>query len=610
MCDNAHLKGEEGESVDPILRLFHFSDCSDLKNEWVHRRACLLHTSRGYCVIPSVAKDQECCDAIDRIWEFIFDTTYGEVKRDDPNTWSILWPSSKSENDDVDNWWHFRSNGAGFLLSSIHEILADRVFSSLFGTRELHASKEGFLFRPSILNEVSCNVDTPGEDALTLMSCSSLTNCTRNRTCMPQIRAMLALEDQCGVPSFVCCPSSLKNEILREPENSQNGADLRNNNEKMESVSLKKGDVLIWRSDLTYSFHDPGENKTISLKCSSSAVVFCSMQPAILTPSAIFPMKMEAYKQRQTGTYAVDKEQWIASDLIQHIPSNTTRSRQFFRRGPPLVSMRQAQLYGLIPYSHESDLESEQHDNMHRALIRGVRLLESDERTLLAPFVATRSENIMNDAYLVHLTTKDPADMIGQDKYLGGMASPCGKYVYGVPGNAKQVLRIRISDGQMDLIGPMFEGKFKWLRGVNVTASIMNHDPRYPDGCCLALPCNSASVLKINPSTSHVYTFGDDVLKLCGSDRWHYHGGAVASNGWLYAIPANANRVIKIHPVTDDVVYIGPTFLGGQKWFGGITGSDGCIYGIPHNEQSKYGRKMLICKEMLFGILLNRPLFL
>jgi len=174
--------------------------------------------------------------------------------------------------------------------------------------------------------------------------------------------------------------------------------------------------------------------------------------------------------------------------------------------------------------------------------------------------------------------------MMGQDKYLGGMSSPCGKYVYGVPGGAKRVLRIRVDDGRLDWIGPSYDGKFKWLRGVEVPAESLN-DARYPKGCCLALPCNSASILKVNPATDEVYAFGEEALKHCGSARWHYHGGNLASNGWIYAIPANAERVLKFHPVTDEVIFIGPSFLGGQKWFGGITGSDGCIYGIPHNQR-------------------------
>jgi hypothetical protein len=609
-CTMAQLQDEANESNDPLLRLFILPDCTGLKNEWVRRKECLLYPSPGYCVISSVLTNQECSDAIDRIWEFIRDTTYGEVRRENPNTWSILWPRSPRETNDVDDCCHFRCNGAGFLLSNIHEILADRVFSLLFGTQELHSSKEGFLFRPSRLNAVT-DGHTHGKDVLTQTSCTSWINSTRNRTDMPLVRAMIALEDHCGAPSFVCC-------IKRVDENSRNRADLNLSNpresdlqDEMEFVSLKKGDVLIWRSDLIYSFVDPGGNRTVSSQRPPMAALVCSMQPAISTPVGILPMKIEAYKQRQTGTFSLDKEQWItsSSDSIQQNPYHSIRTRQFFRTGPPLVTMQQAQLYGLVPYSNGTDLDSGQFDKKQRSLIQGVRFLESDELPVHAPLVSTRSESKMNEAHLVHLTTRDPADMIGQDKYLGGMTSPCGKYVYGVPGSARQVLRIRVSDGHMDLIGPIFEGKFKWLRGVDVTSSTMNNDPRYPEGCCLALPCNAASVLKINPSTNHVYAFGEDVLKHCGSDRWHYHGGAVATNGWLYAIPANANRVVKIHPVTDAVVYMGPTFSGGQKWFGGITGSDGCIYGIPHNEQSTYGSKaIVICGIILAGKFLNRHL--
>ena len=44
------------------------------------------------------------------------------------------------------------------------------------------------------------------------------------------------------------------------------------------------------------------------------------------------------------------------------------------------------------------------------------------------------------------------------DKYLGGMASPCGRWIYGVPGTAKKVLRISTITGTMDTIGPEFHG--------------------------------------------------------------------------------------------------------------------------------------------------------
>jgi len=46
---------------------------------------------------------------------------------------------------------------------------------------------------------------------------------------------------------------------------------------------------------------------------------------------------------------------------------------------------------------------------------------------------------------------------------------------------------------------------------------------------------------------------------------------------------ANATRVLKIDPREDKIEYIGPSFEGKQKWYGGIVGCDGCLYGIPQN---------------------------
>lgn len=93
---------------------------------------------------------------------------------------------------------------------------------------------------------------------------------------------------------------------------------------------------------------------------------------------------------------------------------------------------------------------------------------------------------------------------------------------------------------------------------------------------------NYPSILKVDPHTSKVYAFGQDILRRCGATNWLYHGGNLASNGWIYAIPCNANRVLKFHPFTDQAELIGPSFEGRAKWYGGIIGSDGCIWGIPH----------------------------
>jgi hypothetical protein len=124
-----------------------------------------------------------------------------------------------------------------------------------------------------------------------------------------------------------------------------------------------------------------------------------------------------------------------------------------------------------------------------------------------------------------------------------------------------------------------FYSPFKWLRGLEVPAHVMgDFASEYPDGCCLALPSNMQSILKINCATNEVKTFGE-----IEEEGWLYHGGNLASDGFVYAIPANASRVLKIDPRNETIEYIGPVYKGRQKWFGGILGSDGCIYGIPQN---------------------------
>ena len=284
---------------------------------------------------------------------------------------------------------------------------------------------------------------------------------------------------------------------------------------------------------------------------------------------------------------------------------------------------------------------------IEQAIIQGVRFREyidtsADRITVCnqpieppSPIITERRhpfQNIDRGAYLEYIAlasdrsslsraaTSLSDGLAGQDKYLGGMAA--GKYVYGVPGSATRVLRIDVETGRMDFIGPTYPGKFKWLRGLTVPPKYMepststnndtkqhdegdNVDWKYPQGCCYALPCNSPSILMIDPATNNVCTFGHDVIAPESSSSsittasiktngWYYHGGNLSTiNGWVYAIPANANRVLKFYPPTQECQLIGPVFTssttetGGyqQRWFGGIVGSDNCIYGIPHNER-------------------------
>ncbi|GMH97493.1 hypothetical protein TrST_g13888 [Triparma strigata] len=159
-------------------------------------------------------------------------------------------------------------------------------------------------------------------------------------------------------------------------------------------------------------------------------------------------------------------------------------------------------------------------------------------------------------------------EITGQEKYLGGDCGSDGR-IYAIPGCARQVLRIDCETGVTDLIGPVFEGDFKWLRSVKAVDGDGNE-------AIYGLPCHADSVLKIVPATGEVKTFGD-----LGGQMWKYHGGNLAE-GRIWCIPQKAKRVLVINPQDDSISYVGGPFEGECKWYGGLPGkADGCIYGMP-----------------------------
>jgi len=576
LVQNQLIVDEDNVFSDPLLD--YIPETSPL----AHVREALI--SDGYCVVKSVLSHAECHEAIESIWNFVEDSSGGYVSRCDPTSWYPV-------DDNEDPWPHtgyksfsdmFQSNGAGWVNGPVREKLAERVFEPLYQTRELHCSKEGFTFhRPTIdapnswLEGIKKAPMVCGEKQPN--SLGEHYDQSHNVRGLHTIQSLVALEDQeedldgC----FLCYPKShshvhynLTQDIYRGqfawvPLTDDEVIRLKEYYDlEPKRIFLSKGDLIIWRSDLVHAAIPP-TSQTPRFR----AVVYASMQPASLTPSTILLEKINAYKQRRTGDHRPHIESWHS-----HKQQNP-HHRMAYRTSPPLVTHRLAELYGLLPYTATpEELEKE----INRAMIRGVRFLPCSLPT--QPLVRKC------EATLEFISSTTDGNLVGQDKYMGGMASPCGTYIYGVPGSAKRVLRIHTEANNMDWIGPTYDGDFKWLRGVEIPAKALN-SLDYPSGCCLALTSNALTILKINPATNQVSVFGDEVIKEIGNTGWYYHGGNLAFNGFVYAIPANASHVIKICPKTEQVSLIGPSFgHGRQKWFGGIIGSDGCVYGIPHNE--------------------------
>ena len=138
-------------SASPTTSLSSSSPTTAITAEQVQKAL----TTVGYCILPSIVTAQDCDTCIDLIWDFIHDTSSGYVKRSDPSTWYQYenhhdddpWPSTGNRFSEEEK---FQSNGAGWLLGCLREVLAERVFEPIYRTRQLHSSKEGFMFdRPA-----------------------------------------------------------------------------------------------------------------------------------------------------------------------------------------------------------------------------------------------------------------------------------------------------------------------------------------------------------------------------------------------------------------------------------------------------------------------------
>ena len=524
-----------------------------------------LHTS-GFALLPHILNAHESGRAVDRVWDFLHDVTQMKIRRDHPASWENTshWPTTAVEEKKHPSL--ISGYGAGFLLAhQVHEPLAERVYASLYDTSDLHTSREGFLIQASLSRH--------HDHAPTEWSSSSANNSSNNTPTEPESVA---------IRSLMCLTTNGPNGSPVMITMHQDDCNDSTKNNHQTTITMQTGDVLLWRSDLvvvsvsspSFSSSPSDANTTISHYHIFS---LACMQPASQTPSNMLPRKMDAYRERRSSPsfwphVEEDHQRSITRQQRKYVVDPW---RSFFRTTPPILNTHLAQLFGLLPYKNNNDADDDE-KVLQRATIRGLRLHANDKvEENSTDSSLLRSPYRPCDARIEKLLPSLPRDQTllnGNDKYLGGMCSPCGRYVYGVPGNATRVMRIRVEDGVLDSIGPPLPGKMKWLRGVEIPPDAIHDQEQqalYPSGICLALPCNSHSVLKINPETDQVHSFGEATLREgCHSPDWLYHGGALATNGWVYAIPANATRVIKIHPVTEEIHFIGPEFSARCKWFG------------------------------------------
>jgi len=227
---------------------------------------------------------------------------------------------------------------AGWVFSDLRVSMAERVFEKLYGTQELHCSKDGFTLQRPTNQELGASpndhFDQRGE--MQGLHC---------------IQGSVALTDQEHDDGcFLCWPGSHRHhsEILSRRHSKRKDFIILNEGEKYIlkangiqplRVPVSKGDVILWRSDLAHKGALP-----IGCRENFRGVVYICMLPAVLTPEDVYAAKRRAYEQLETGSHWPTREEWFTA---RKEPQFNLRT---YHKHPPPMSNRQILLYGLERY--------------------------------------------------------------------------------------------------------------------------------------------------------------------------------------------------------------------------------------------------------------------
>jgi hypothetical protein len=144
-------------------------------------------------------------------------------------------------------------------------------------------------------------------------------------------------------------------------------------------------------------------------------------------------------------------------------------------------------------------------------------------------------------------------------------------FFYGIPFNARRVVKFNPLDKSLTEIGPdLGEGGYKWRFGV-----------RANNGRIYCAPYCANHILKIDPIQGTVETLDDIEMPETGNFLWS--SGALAPDNHIYYMPAGARRIMRLNPNNDTLSSVGDDLGEGMfKYFGTVVGKDDCLYGIPN----------------------------
>ena len=220
------------------------------------------------------------------------------------------------------------------------------------------------------------------------------------------------------------------------------------------------------------------------------------------------------------------------------------------------------------------------------------------------------------------LSTLVGEELEGGATFFGTLAAPNGS-LYGIPFDARRVVKFDPVDKSMTHIGPEFGGGGKkWSKGAmtdsgiiycppcdedhgilkidtntdNVTELDVNILPERGgymwgmwlscavalDGCIYCMPTCARRMMKIDPNNN-------DAMSSVGDDLGHgicrYSGTVVGIDGCVYGLPYSSKHILKYDPINDNTSFVGEVADKALKCTGGVLGRDGCIYALAENSR-------------------------
>mmetsp|Transcript_5223 Transcript_5223/g.21500 ORF Transcript_5223/g.21500 Transcript_5223/m.21500 type:complete len:757 (-) Transcript_5223:140-2410(-) len=203
----------------------------------------------------------------------------------------------------------------------------------------------------------------------------------------------------------------------------------------------------------------------------------------------------------------------------------------------------------------------------------------SVEAMYCVPFAATRVLRVDLRADATRFVGPELVQDRDAAKWHGGVLSTDGRTAYMMPAHATAVLAVTVATDEVRLLGDLSskEGGLADFNGGRY---------KYGGGCAVGdvvygIPADARAVLKIEGGGDRVSTFG--VLE-ARKNKWQ--NGAVGRDGRIYCVPCDSDAVLVIDPQTDALTLVAlPTGPGPteDKFQGGYTDAFGRVWCVPES---------------------------